>query len=149
ALEVVVQGGLDVAAVGSATTPLIQRALAAGDRASVLWGAQAAVRLGQPGRAGDRLQTWVTDRPDDAAAWHTLSLAWHAQGQTLRALRAEAESRRALLDLSGAVDRLRAAREAARERREGDHVELSIVDARYRDLSQLLKEQQAADKANP
>lgn len=149
ALEVVVQGGLEVAAVGSVTTPLIQRALAAPDRASVLWGAQAAVRLGQPGRASDRLQTWVTDKPDDAAAWHTLSLAWHAQGLTLRALRAEAESRRALLDLSGAVDRLRAAREAARERREGDHVELSIVDARYRELSQLLKEQQAAEKANP
>ena len=99
--------------------------------------------------ASDRLQTWVADHPKDPAAWQTLSLAWAAQGQPLRAVRAEAEARWAMLDLAGAVDRLRAARDSARERREADHMELSIVDARYRELSQLLREQQAADKTKP
>jgi predicted Zn-dependent protease len=91
----------------------------------------------------------VAEHPKDAAAWQTLSQAWSAQGQPLRAVRAEAEARWAILDLAGAVDRLRAARESARERRDTDHMELSIVDARFRELSQLLREQQAAEKAKP
>jgi len=149
ALEVLVLGDLDAATHAGATAEMRKRALQAPDRASVLWGAQVAIRWGQAALASDRLQTWVADRPGDAAAWHTLSMAWAAQGQTLRAVRAEAEARRAMLDLQGAVDRLRAARDSVRERRDTDHVELSIIDARYRELSQLLREQQAADKAKP
>ncbi len=149
ALEVAVTGDLDAATHAPIATLLYQRALGAADRASVLWGAQAAVHWGQARRASDRLQTWVADHPKDATAWHTLSLAWSAQGQALRSVRAEAEARWAMLDLVGAVDRLRAARENARERRETDHMELSIIDARFRELSQLLREQQAADKTKP
>ena len=149
ALEVALAGNHDAAMAGPFGAALQQRALAAPDRASVLWGAQAAVRWGQPRSASDRLQTWVADHPKDPAAWQTLSLAWAAQGQPLRAVRAEAEARWAMLDLAGAVDRLRAARDSARERREADHMELSIVDARYRELSQLLREQQAAEKPKP
>ena len=142
-------GDLDAATHAPSATLLYQRALGAADRASVLGVAQAAVYWGQARRASDRLQTWVADHPKDAAAWHTLSLAWSAQGQALRSVRAEAEARWAMLDLVGAVDRLRAARENARERRETDHMELSIIDARFRELSQLLREQQAADKTKP
>lgn len=149
ALDVAVTGDLDAATFAPVGAALQQRALGGADRASVLWGAQAAIRWGQAAQASDRLQTWVAEHPKDAAAWHTLSLAWTAQGQTLRAVRAEAEARWAELDLAGAVDRLRAARENARERRETDHMELSIVDARFRELSQLLREQQAADKSKP
>lgn len=149
ALDVAVMGDLDAAAFAPVGTALQQRALGAADRASVLWGAQAAIRWGGASQASDRLQTWVAEHPKDAAAWHTLSLAWGAQGQTLRAVRAEAEAHWAELDLAGAVDRLRAARENARDRRETDHMELSIVDARFRELSQLLREQQAADKNKP
>ncbi|MBY0466911.1 MAG: M48 family metalloprotease [Burkholderiales bacterium] len=149
ALEVAVLGDLDAAAWGTTGTTLQQRALGAPDRASVLWGAQAAIRWGRAPQASARLQTWVAEHPKDAAAWQTLSQAWSAQGQPLRAVRAEAEARWAILDLAGAVDRLRAARESARERRDTDHMELSIVDARFRELSQLLREQQAAEKAKP
>ncbi len=149
ALDVAVTGDLDAATFTPVGAALQQRALRAADRASVLWGAQAAIRWGQAAQASDRLQTWVADHPKDAAAWHTLSQAWGAQGQALRSVRAEAEARWAMLDLTGAVDRLRAARENARERRETDHMELSIVDARFRELSQLLREQQAADKTKP
>lgn len=149
ALEVLVHGELDPTAYAGTSAELRKRALLGADRPSVLWGAQAAIRWGQAAQASDRLQTWVADRPKDAAAWHTLSRAWAAQGLHLRAVRAEAEARWAMLDLQGAVDRLRAAREGARDRRETDHVELSILDARYRDLSQQLREQQAGEKSKP
>lgn len=149
ALEVAVMGDLELAQLGAHGGPMLQRALAAPDRASVLWGAQAAIRWGQAAQASDRLQTWVAEQPKDAGAWHTLSLAWTAQGHPLRAVRAEGEARWAMLDLAGAVDRLRAARESARERRDTDHMELSIVDARYRELSQLLREQLATEKPRP
>lgn len=149
ALEVAVMGNLDQSTWGTTGMAMQQRALAAPDRASVLWGAQAATRWGRAPQASDRLQTWVAEHPKDAAAWQTLSQAWAAQGHPLRAVRAEAEARWAVLDLAGAVDRLRAARESARERRDADHMELSIVDARFRELSQLLREQQAAEKTKP
>ncbi len=120
-----------------------------GKRAAVMLGAQAAVRMGQAKAASDRLQTWVTLDPEDALAWAVLAQAWAAQGQPLRAIRAEAESRRALLDLSGAVDRLRAARELGARMSAPDHVELSIIDARYRSLSQRLREQLLDERAKP
>ena len=115
---------------------------ATGSRAALLLGGQAAVRLGHAAPASDRLQTWVALNPDDAQAWAVLAQAWAAQGQPLRAIRAEAESRRSLLDLPGAVDRLRAARELGARMAAPDHVELSIIDARYRVLGQRLREQQ-------
>jgi predicted Zn-dependent protease len=80
-------------------------------------------------------------------AWQLLSSAYEQQGDTLRAIRAQAESRAVELDYSAAVDRLKAAQELARNMaREGrldrgGHIEASIVDARLRALENLRREQ--------
>ena len=55
--------------------------------------------------------------PDDSLAWGALGQTWGRLGLPLRALRAEAESRYALGDLLGAVDRLRAAPAPRAQRR--------------------------------
>jgi predicted Zn-dependent protease len=56
-------------------------------------------------------------------------------GWRLRALRAEAESRAALGDLSGAIDRLRAAQRQSRNASgPADFIDASIIEARLRDL---------------
>ena len=122
---------------------LAAQALAGADRASVLLGAQAAIRQGQPAHASQRLQVWVAEHAADALAWQTLAQAWSTQGQPLRAIRAEAESRMAQLDVDGAVDRLRSARELGAAKggaAAADHLELSIIDARYRQLAQRQRE---------
>jgi predicted Zn-dependent protease len=122
---------------------LAAQALAGADRASVLLGAQAAIRQGQPAQASQRLQVWVAEHAADALAWQTLAQAWSTQGQPLRAIRAEAESRVAQLDVDGAVDRLRSARELGAAKggaAAADHLELSIIDARYRQLAQRQRE---------
>jgi predicted Zn-dependent protease len=69
-----------------------------------------------------------------------LAQAWSQQGQTLRAIRAEAEARAAQHDVSGAVDRLRSAQDMARTLAGADHVELSIIDTRMRQLQQQMRE---------
>lgn len=128
---------------------LAAQALAGADRASVLLGAQAAIRQGQPAQASQRLQVWVAEHAADALAWQALAQAWSTQGQPLRAVRAEAESRMAQLDVDGAVDRLRSARElgaAKGEAAAADHLELSIIDARYRQLAQRQREQMLEQK---
>ncbi len=119
---------------------LADSALAASDRASVLMGAQVVLQQGRPSPVSQRLQVWVTDHPRDAPAWRWLAQAWAAQGQPLRAIRAEAESRMAHLDVDGALDRLRAAREMAQRGAATDHLEMSIIDARYRQLLQRQRE---------
>jgi predicted Zn-dependent protease len=86
------------------------------------------------------LQVWVTTRAQDAAAWQLLGRAAAAQGQTLRAVRAEAEAQMATLDYSAAMDRLRAAQELARKGNV-DHIEASIIDTRARQVQALLREQ--------
>lgn len=115
-------------------------ALQAPDRGSLLLGAQVAVRQGRPAQASERLQVWVSRHPRDAQAWTLLSQAWAAQGQGLRALRAEAESRVAVLDLGGALDRLRSAQDLARHPGAGDHLEQSIIDTRFRQIQAQLRE---------
>ncbi len=119
---------------------LADSALAASDRASVLLGAQVVLQQGRPSPVSQRLQVWVADHPRDAAAWRWLAQAWGAQGQPLRAIRAEAESRMAHLDVDGALDRLRSAREMAQRGAATDHLEMSIIDARYRQLLQRQRE---------
>ena len=52
----------------------------------------------------------------------------------MRALRAEAESRVALGDFNGAVDRLRAGQRLARGGGQVDFIEASVIDARLRDI---------------
>jgi predicted Zn-dependent protease len=109
-------------------------------RPELLLSSQAAVRLGRPAEAAQRLQTWVTLVPSDAAAWQLLASAQAAQGQALRAIRSEAEVRVANLDYPAAMDRLRAAQDLAR-RGTSDHIEASIIDTRARVVESLLREQ--------
>ncbi|HSV34166.1 MAG TPA: peptidase M48, partial [Ramlibacter sp.] len=88
-----------------------------------------------------RLQTWVALHPRDAQAWQLLAGAYAALGQTLRAIRAEAEVQVAHLDYQAAMDRFKAAQDQARKGGGGDHIEASIVDTRARQVELLLREQ--------
>ena len=116
-------------------------------RPELMLSSRALIRSGTPNsldRAAQQLQTWVANRPRDAQAWQLLASAHGAQGQALRAIRAEAEVRVALRDFSGANDRFKAAQELAREQaRLGrvDHIEASIIDTRARQNALLLKEE--------
>lgn len=113
------------------------------DRPGLLLGAQAAQRLGADDQrlATQRLQTWTSLRPRDAMAWQTLAGLHLVQQQPVRAARAEAEARLAHLDAPGALDRLRAAQQMARNAPQVDHIELSILDARVRQTEALVREQ--------
>lgn len=116
-------------------------------RPELLLRAQARLRSGRPAEAAsvaESLQTWVTTHPRDATAWQLLSGAWQAQGQALRAIRAEAESFVAHYDYAAAVDRLKAAQNLARKSgAHVDYIEASIIDARLRAVQLLAKEQAA------
>ena len=110
---------------------------------------QILLRLNQAQSMAAPLQTWVTLYPRDAAAWQALAQLWQAQGQPLRALRAEGEAQAAHYDYAAAVDRFRAGQELAR-RGDGpggstrnDHFEASIIDTRLRATQELLREQTA------
>jgi len=96
---------------------------------------------GQARRAAEQLQVWLAGHPRDAQAWQLLAAAYTAQGQTLRAIRAEAEVQAARLDYAAARDRLRAAQELARQGPAVDHIEASIIDTRSREVESLLREQ--------
>ncbi|MEP7058333.1 MAG: M48 family metalloprotease [Caldimonas sp.] len=97
-------------------------------------------------RAAD-LQTWVAVHPNDATAWTELGQVWTRLGQPLRSLRADAESRAALGDLVGAVDRLRAGQRLARGGGPVDFIDLSVIDARLRDIEAQRKQIAADEKA--
>jgi predicted Zn-dependent protease len=133
------------AAQAALLAELRDQALAGTSRASALLGAQAALATGQPQRAVSRLQAWVAQQPRDAAAWQMLSRGYAAQGQALRAIRAEAEARAAHLDYGGAVDRFRAAQALPAEQRT-DGMELAIVDSRRREVEAQLRESVREEK---
>jgi predicted Zn-dependent protease len=138
------EGELALAAADP-TRALIAAGMRPATRPEVLLAAEAGLALATPealSTAAGRLQTWVVDTPTDASAWQLLARVYTAAGQTVRALRAEAEARVATLDYAAAVDRLRAAQDQAR-RGSGDHIEASIVDARLRQVQLLLREQAA------
>ena len=129
--------------LGSAT-PGDDSAAATTRRPEVLLWAQAQVGAAQAPLATQLLQSWVAAHPRDAAAWLLLSSAYAAQGHMVRAVRADAESRVALLDYGAAVDRFKAAQGLAREmtsKGSADHIEASIIDTRARQVALLLKEQ--------
>lgn len=107
----------------------------------LLW-SQARTASGGAAEAAQRLQTWVALHPRDAQAWQLLAAAYTAQGQTLRAIRAQAEAQVAQLDYQAALDRFKAAQELARKGSAGgDHIEASIIDTRARQVESLLREQ--------
>ncbi len=94
------------------------------------------------------LQTWVALHADDALAWSALAQTWARLGVPLRALRAEAESRYALGDLLGAVDRLRAGQRFARSGGPVDFIDASVIDSRLRDIEVQRKQIEADQRAS-
>ena len=114
-------------------------------RPALLLAAQVRTQLGQAGSVAPRLQAWVATHPRDATAWMMLSGTYAAQGQMLRSIRADAEARAAHLDYAAARDRLKAAQEMVRRGEAGtapgDHIEISIIDARLRQVESTLREQ--------
>ncbi len=98
----------------------------------------------QASAAASSLQTWVANHPKDASAWQLLAAVWQAQGQGLRAIRAEAEAHAARYDYAAAVDRFKAGQDLARRGgAAADHIEASIIDTRLRAMESLLREQAA------
>ena len=89
-----------------------------------------------------RLQLWLAQYPRDALAWELVSQAYAQNGQTLQAVRADAESRAVRLDEVAAIDRLRAGQALARQLAQKGPLDLaaqqeaSIIDARMRSLEQ-------------
>jgi len=98
-------------------------------------------------RSVEALHTWVTLHRDDASAWQALAQAAGRLGQPLRAVRAEAESQAVLGNLPGAIDRLRAGQQLARQGGAGqDFIEASVIDARLRDLQSLRRQLLAEER---
>jgi predicted Zn-dependent protease len=119
-------------------------------RTVLLVRAQASLSLPQsilPAPVIDLLQSRVADQPMDALAWAALSQLHLLQATQpsagLRSLRALAESRMAVLDYSGALDRLKAAQEIVRQNGAAvSHVDASIIDTRTRQVQSVLRELQ-------
>ena len=110
-------------------------------RAELLLMSRVWIRDGKAAQAASGLQSWVALHPRDAGAWQMLGRANTAQGQVLRAIRAEAEAQVALMDYAAAVDRFKAAQGLARSTPGVDHIEASIIDTRTRQVLSLLREQ--------
>lgn len=126
----------------SAALAFATPALASTSRPELLLSSQALLLAGQAQSVSDRLQIWVADHAQDATAWRLLSQAWQAQGQSLRAIRAEAEAHVAHYDYAAAVDRFKAAQDVARRSNSAaDYIEASIIDTRLREVDSLLREQ--------
>lgn len=124
-------------------------AIALGDtgspaRPELMLSAAARIATRRAGATAQRLQTWVSLHPRDGEAWQLLAKAYAAQGQTLRAIRSEAEAQVAHLDYDAAMDRFRAAQDLARRgTTRDDHIEASIIDTRTREVASLLRDQAA------
>jgi predicted Zn-dependent protease len=82
--------------------------------------------------AAARLQTHVSNAPEDAAAWAALGELWQRLKQPLRAVRAEAEAAAALGDLPGAIDRIQATQRRFKQPSAADVIELSVMDSRLK-----------------
>ena len=117
--------------------------LAPSGRPELLLSAQALITKGRASQAAQSLQTWVARYPKDAPAWQLLASAYAAQGQSLRAVRAEGEAQAAQLDYAAALDRFKAAQSLVHNASGAavDHIEASIVDTRTRQVQLLLREQ--------
>ena len=113
--------------------------------AQIVTHALAGAQAGAASDVAQRLQVWVGAHPRDAQAWQLLSGVYALQGQTLRAIRADAETQVARLDYPAALDRFKAAQELARPGHAGnaavDHIDASIIDTRRRQVEALAKEQ--------
>ncbi|MDW5441073.1 M48 family metalloprotease [Polaromonas sp. SM01] len=123
-----------------------------GSRAAVWLQSRADLAAGRAQDASNRLQSWVASHPKDAMAWQLLATAYGKEGQTLRAIRADAESRVAQLDYGAARDRFKAAQDWLRSNRDnsgaGSHIDASIIDTRAREIDQLLREQALQERVD-
>lgn len=121
---------------------------AASSRAVMLLAAQVALVRDRAGlqRSVEEMQTWTTLHPQDASVWQQLARSWEKLDQPLRALRAEAESRIAVGDLVGGVDRLRAGQKLARSSRSTDFIEASVIDARLKDIEAQARRREAEER---
>ena len=132
-------------------------------RPLMLLRAQAAIDAARAGGVGpvnaslrnstEALQTWVAEHKIDATAWSLLAQGADLLGLKLRSMRADGEAAAARGDLVGAIDRLRAAQRQARSGSSGapDFIEVSIIDARLRDLTAQRRAQlaEARGEKNP
>jgi predicted Zn-dependent protease len=171
-VQVVLQRGDPAAALKLLDAPALQPAsrwtlLLRGQAALALWNQQPAEAVASctqrpaaapacdvPGyaalrRGNEDLQNWLATNPRDPLAWSLLAQGEEALGQRLRALRAQAEARAALGDISGAIDRLRAAQGLARSGVANDFIEASVIDARLRQLEALRREIAAELRGKP
>ncbi len=91
---------------------------------------------------GEALQTWLASHPADALAWALSAQVWERLELPLRSLRAQAEARYALGDLTGASDRLRAGQQLARRTPldSVDAIESSVIDTRLREVDELRRQ---------
>lgn len=129
----------------AATADLAQAAT----RAEVLTLSRSLMAARRGREVSERLQTWVTAHPGDAMAWQMLAVAYGQQNQTVRAIRADAESRVAQRDYPAALDRFKAAQAMMRSQPgSADYVEASIIDTRARQVESLVKAQALEDKVN-
>ncbi|WP_254425584.1 M48 family metalloprotease [Polaromonas sp. A23] len=142
---------LELAAGGTTALPRLANT---SSRAALLLQSRADLAMGRGLQdVSGALQNWVSNHPRDAVAWQLLATAYGQQGQTLRAIRADAESRVAQLDYGAARDRFRAAQDVIRSGRDGgaganSYIEASIIDTRAREIDQLLREQALEEKLN-
>jgi predicted Zn-dependent protease len=119
----------------------------AGSRAELLLMSKALMAAKRAPDVSQALQTWVAVHPRDAGAWQLLAAAYGQQNQSVRAIRADAESRAAQLDYGAALDRFKAAQGLMRSQPgSADYVEGSIIDTRTRQIESILKEQALQEK---
>ena len=149
ALEVALAAGEDAqAAALLKTSPDLIGSTLVERRPELFLRAQFVLHTGMAEEVNDvaqRLQGWVQSHPHDAQAWQLLSSASAAQGQTLRAIRADAEAQMARLDYPAALERFKAAQALSRQARNAaaaaDYIDASIIDSRRRQVESLIKEQ--------
>lgn len=132
-------------AAGDAEAALAALPVGAGEhRPELLLRTRALLKAGRPGEVTAALQTWIANHPRDATVWQLMATVLQANGQPLRAIRAEAEAHATRYDYQAAVDRFKAGQDLAR--RSGpaaDHFEASIIDTRLKAMESLLREQAA------
>jgi predicted Zn-dependent protease len=148
-LALLLQVEVEIAAGdGAAAARLLAGSQQAGARPERIYAAEAALAGGGSlADAIDGLQTWVATHPRDGAAWQWLGQLYSADGQKMRALRAQGEQQMAQLDWAGAVDRFRAGQALLRSggSRE-DYIEASIIDTRLADAQSRLADEKAAKR---
>jgi predicted Zn-dependent protease len=91
--------------------------------------------------ATEDLQVWVAEQRLDASAWQALAQCADLLGLRLRSLRAGGEAAWALGDLTGAVDRFRAAQAEARRAGPDQYLEARIIESRLREVENARRQQ--------